>query len=88
MDVAVLIVRWQHLSACGHMLPSGLKHLADGPACQFAAGTLVLFGMLAEGDRSSGEAIVNWHDRMHDRSVKVGSIVRWQDERWLLAIGP
>jgi hypothetical protein len=59
MDAAVLTVRWQHLSACGRMLPSDSRHLADGPVCQSAAGTLVVSGMSAAGDTRFEEAIVN-----------------------------
>ena len=81
MDAAVLIVRWQHLSTCDRTLHSGLKYLADGLECQFAAGTLVEFGMLAVDDMSYEEGTVSGHDRMYGRPVKVESIVRWQGER-------
>jgi hypothetical protein len=76
MDAVVLIVRRQHLSTYDRMLPNGLRHLADEPGCQSAAGTLVEFGMLAVGDMSCEKDAVNGRDHMHGRSVKVESIVR------------
>jgi len=78
--VAVLTVRFQHLSACDRMLPSGSKHLADEPGYQFAAGILVEFGTSAVGDMRCEKEFVNGRDRMRGKFAKVVSIVRWQDE--------
>lgn len=86
MDAAMLIVRWQHLSTCDHMLHSGLRYLADGLECQSAAGTLVGSGMLAVDDMSCEEGIVNARDHMHGRFVKAESIVRWQGGRQVLLV--
>ena len=81
MGAVVLIVRRRHLSTCDRMLPSGLRHLVGELVYQFAAGTLAEFGTLAVGDMSYEEGIVSGFGRMHGKSVKVESIVRWQGER-------
>jgi hypothetical protein len=83
MDAAVLIVRFQHPLTCDHMLPSGSKHLVDEPEYQFAAGILAEFGMSAVGDMRCEKKSVSGRDRMHGKSAKAASTVRWQGGRWM-----